>query len=246
KLYAEWFAKFHTIFHRCTFSTASTPFIAEKMSALKKAFVIHNGLNKEQLAIAEKLQVKKEPYSICYLSGSKSHDRDFAQVQPAIERIMEENDAVHFYVAGYLNESLSNRFADRIVRLPYMPWQKLLAFNAKMSVNLAPLDTENPFCHAKSELKYFEAALVGVPTVASPTDTFVKCIRSGENGFLAESEEEWYQAIHTLLEDQKLAIRMSDLAKQDVLERYAPQAIGKEAFAVYQNILKEAKTVFKK
>ena len=37
---------------------------------------------------------------------------------------------------------------------------------ARFDVNLAPLEAGNPFCEAKSELKFFEAALVDVPTVS--------------------------------------------------------------------------------
>ena len=43
----------------------------------------------------------------------------------------------------------------------------------------------NLFTNCKSELKYFEAAIAGTITVATPTEPFARAIVDGENGFLA-------------------------------------------------------------
>ena len=40
---------------------------------------------------------------------------------------------------------------------------------ARFDINLAPLEVGNPFCEAKSQLKFFEAGLVNCTTIASPT-----------------------------------------------------------------------------
>ena len=66
-----------------------------------------------------------------------------------------------------------------------MAWQGLPNIVAQIDINLAPLELDNPFCQAKSEIKFTEAALVGVPTVASPTQAFVYAMRDGEDGLLA-------------------------------------------------------------
>jgi glycosyltransferase involved in cell wall biosynthesis len=66
----------------------------------------------------------------------------------------------------------------------FVPLDQLPNEIAQFDVNLAPLEVGNPFCEAKSELKYFEAALAGVPTIASPTGPYRRAIRHGETGFL--------------------------------------------------------------
>lgn len=243
-LFADAFYRYYQAFLHCDYATASTPFIAAKMRDYQKqALVIHNGINHTQLAAAHSLPAQANEshsfFRICYMSGSKTHNVDFEQAKRAIARILSENRQVQLCVIGYLDENLSSHFSDQIVRVPFMPWQKLLAYSASCDVNIAPLDTASSFCHAKSELKFFEAALVGLPTVASATDTFCRCIRNGENGMLAETEDDWYCALKRLIDDRNFYMSMRDAAHKSAMAQYVPSAIAKETLEAYQTILKD-------
>jgi glycosyltransferase involved in cell wall biosynthesis len=122
-----------------------------------------------------------------------------------------------------------------------MRWERLLKHSAQNYINLAPLDVDNPFCHAKSELKYFEAAIVGVPTIASPTDTFKRCMTHRLNGMLASNEDEWYSALKALIEDKNLYENVKKNALEHVMARYIPSAIADEAMKAYEQILTQYK-----
>ena len=87
-------------------------------------------------------------------------------------------------------------------------------------MNLAPLEVGNPFCEAKSELKYFEAALAGVPTIASPTGPYRRAIRHGETGFLAETSSEWRDALERLVGNADLRTQIAAAAELDVSWRF--------------------------
>ena len=80
-----------------------------------------------------------------------------------------------------------------------VPFRQLPDELARFDINLAPLETGNVYCEAKSELKYFEAALVEVPTIASPTVPYEEAIRHGETGYLARTAEEWFECLDTLV-----------------------------------------------
>ena len=67
-----------------------------------------------------------------------------------------------------------------------------------MDINIIPL-VINPFTEAKSDLKYYEAALVEVPSVASPTAVYQSAIEHGSNGFLARTSDDWYEALRNLI-----------------------------------------------
>src|SRR5204863_5326912 len=94
---------------------------------------------------------------------------------------------------------------------------------AQIDINLAPLELDNPFCQAKSEIKYTEAALVGVPTVASPTDAFAYAITHGENGLLAATVDEWQAALSQLIEQPEARQQLGAVARQRVYQEYVPQ-----------------------
>jgi glycosyltransferase involved in cell wall biosynthesis len=243
--HTEKFARYEKSFKSCKLATTSTYFIAGIMEQQgKKVYVIHNGFNQKQFNIAKSLKKVSQPYRyIGYLSGSESHNRDFAQALPAIIKIMNEFEDVRLRVVGYLDLSvLPPEIAAKTQIACYMKWTKLLRHSAANYINIAPLDIDNPFCHAKSELKYFEAAIVGVPTVASSTDTFKRCITHGVNGMLAANSDQWYSSIKALLDDSQLYENIQKNAYEQAVESYSPQAVAKEVMIAYQGILREYKS----
>ena len=80
---------------------------------------------------------------------------------------------------------------------------------------------------------------MNVPTIASATDTYKRCIRNGVNGMLASSSDEWYSALKSLLDDRNLYENVCRNAYQHVRENYAPQATANEAMRAYRSIMVE-------
>ena len=105
-----------------------------------------------------------------------------------------------------------------------------------MDINLAPLERGNPYCRAKSELKYIEAGILGVPTIASRIDAFEYAIRDGENGLLAGNTEEWTAALEQLITDADLRREMGERARADIYARYTPKARGQELMDILRTI----------
>src|SRR5262249_46403433 len=108
---------------------------------------------------------------------------------------------------------------------------------ARTAINLAPLEVGNAFCEAKSELKYFEAASVRVPTIASPTEPFAAAITHGVNGFLANRTEEWYHCLTRLVTDGQHRVEMGNNALSHVLATYTPIQTMHAAVAAYNQII---------
>jgi hypothetical protein len=104
-----------------------------------------------------------------------------------------------------------------------VPLRGLAGELARFDINLAPLELGNPYCECKSELKYFEAALCSVPTIASPTGPMKRAIEDGATGLLARDVSEWVQALRDLLDGPDRRLRMGQAAYRDVLWRYGPK-----------------------
>jgi glycosyltransferase involved in cell wall biosynthesis len=139
--------------------------------------MVPNFLNREQQAISRKLFEAKHSSGftrdgkihIGYFSGTPTHNRDFAVVQTALARLLERDPRLVVRVVGFLE-----------------PRGELLRHRDRLEIY--PLQ-DNLFTNCKSELKYFEAAICGTLTIASPTFVFRRAISEGENGFLARAHE---------------------------------------------------------
>jgi glycosyltransferase involved in cell wall biosynthesis len=224
--------------------TTTTSFLAEKLRERgKQVFIVSNKLSKKDVAIAnEILQVKKlkttnhEPQTIRigYFSGGSSHNKDFATVTEALMRIMEKYPNVQLFLAGPLDiESALNKFKDRIEQLPYVAREKHFENLAGVDINIAPLEIGNPFCEAKSELKFFEAAIVKVPTIAAATQPFREAITDGVDGFVANGTNEWIEKLEKLITDKTLRASMAEKAYQKALEKYFIENSNNEEYYEY-------------
>lgn len=160
---------------------------------------------------------------IGYFSGTTTHDRDWATIEGAVARVLGRHPDVELVLAGYLKTGEALEGAGRqVVRLPFMPWTSLPAELRNVDVNLAPLEANMIFNEAKSAIKWLEAALVEVPTIATPTEPYRAVIRHGHNGMLARTEEEWESAIQVLLGDEGLRRRLGRRARRDALLEFSP------------------------
>ncbi len=216
------------------YGSAPTSVLASELRAFfKPTAVIPNGFNQQtlqtsKLAVLARESAKEDGlFRIGYASGSRTHQRDLALVSKAIANVLAQYDSARL-VLFKLTIDL-DEFPELKARENQIEWRDLVSLQnlpyeyARFDVNLAPLEVGNPFCEAKSELKYFEAALVGVPTIASPTAPFQKAIRHGETGFLAATENEWISVMRQLLEDANLGRRIAAEARREVIWLYGPE-----------------------
>lgn len=225
------------------YHTTSTSFLASYIEQYtgKDAWVIPFGLNDRQLEIADLSDAPSEtPRFIGYLSGTKTHQKDFAEAAPALARILRDYDDVYLKVIGFLDtDALLPGLEHKIIKIDLLNWEDLILETSSLWINLAPFEMDSLFCHAKSQLKFVEAGLSGVPTVASPVPSFAESIKSGLTGILARTDAEWYQALKSLLDDNELHDQMSHEARRVALSRFSPQAIGHRLLEVYRDIIQQ-------
>ncbi len=171
---------------------------------------------------------------IGYFSGNLSHNQDFSSITEALVAIMEKHSEVELILAGPLSiKSTLNKFADRIKQLPYVDRKKHFANLASVDINLAPLEIDNPFCIAKSELKFFEAGIVQVPTVATANQTFCQAIEDGVDGFVAKDTQEWLEKLERLIADENLRKAMGAKAREKALANYTTSNAKNEEYYDY-------------
>jgi glycosyltransferase involved in cell wall biosynthesis/GT2 family glycosyltransferase len=230
---------FKTI-EQCDLVTCPTEELAHQLRHLgRPAYVLPNGFDHATRAIARRAMrdwndIKDDLLRIGYASGTRTHQRDFAIAVPAIARLLREHPAARLtlFVDSSSGEGvvLADEFPELKDLQHRIEWRGLVKLAdlpkelARFAINIAPLETGNEFCEAKSELKFFEAALAGVPTIASPTGPFKRAIIHGVTGMLAANDDEWYAALSALIADPATRDRMAQAAYHASLAHFGPEA----------------------
>ena len=219
-------------------------FLGEKLqSKFHKPYgIIPNFLNEEQLRVSErclaqkKMQTFRSPFTIGYFSGTPSHINDFKTIYKELILLLEEFKDIKLKVVGFMEfppEMQSLILTGRVTFTPLVDFLELQRLTAEVDVNIVPL-VNNIFTNCKSELKFFEAAVVNTPTFAQPTYTYQNCITDGVNGFLCR-QGEWYEKIKAFYLGQTDAKSIIKNAHYYAMEHYQGQSVLEQAVQCYDN-----------
>jgi glycosyltransferase involved in cell wall biosynthesis len=73
----------------------------------------------------------------------------------------------------------------------------------------------------KCGLKGLQYMALNIATVMSPVGVNTEIIQDGENGFLAETEDEWVSKLSLLIENPELRKKVSNNGRITVEEKYS-------------------------
>jgi glycosyltransferase involved in cell wall biosynthesis/GT2 family glycosyltransferase len=221
---------FQKALENCFGSIASTKTIKRELNKLgiMNTEILPNTVPDETLHMSnsaykeKKNRVTNREVVIGYSSGSETHEKDFRSILPAIEKILNKFKNSKLNLLGHIeipSELNSDRFNGQVTKIPFTEAFLLPKTLALLDINIAPLE-DRVFCQAKSALKYFEAGLVGVPTIASDTEPFREAIKHGETGFVAKTIDDWYKYLDLLVSDRSKRVQIGEAARNDALENY--------------------------
>ena len=183
----------------CDHAIVTNEFLAKRLCEFNPmpVSVIPNFLNLEQIAISDEIYSQKcandfardDKIHVGYFSGTPTHTRDFALAADALATVFREDQRLVLRGVGYFQLPPVLGFLAQEGRVEIHAFRDFVSLQKLMGsteINLVPLQ-DNVFTNCKSELKYFEAGVVGTISIASPTFTFRKAIRDGVNGYLAHT-----------------------------------------------------------
>ena len=81
---------------------------------------------------------------------------------------------------------------------------------------------DGTWSRGKCGLKVLQYMAAGLPVIANPVGVHCEMIAHGRNGFLAETPEEWAEAVQHLARDPELRRAMGRVGRKTVLEGYSP------------------------
>jgi glycosyltransferase involved in cell wall biosynthesis len=111
----------------------------------------------------------------------------------------------------------------------------------RFDIGLMPLPDEE-WARGKCGLKALQYMAIGIPTVTSPVGVNAQIIRNGRNGLLATTEDEWVEALLTLVHDSRLREQLGRAGRQTVEEAFSSAVQAPRVLEVLQQVRKRGKT----
>lgn len=209
-----------TMLRRAHAALTSTDRLADAVRVLQPVVrTVPNVPGKQLIALSNAARTRRTIHHqprVAYLSGSATHNADFALLEQSLATPLSRGD---FQLRLVGEVALPRELADsarNIQRYPIVPWTELPDLLSNISVNLAPLES-TPFNAGKSAIKWQEAALVGVPTAASDFGPYADSIRHNETGLLASDPDAWKRNILWLCKNPKEGIVLAEAARYRIL-----------------------------
>jgi len=105
----------------------------------------------------------------------------------------------------------------------------------KIDIGIYPLP-QDEWVFGKSGLKAIQYMAFGLPTVATNIGTTPLIINHHQNGWLVKSDEEWLEALVTLIKNPDLRKKLGEGARDTILKNYSKNVIGFNYLRILTNL----------
>ena len=201
--------------------TVTTPTLASKFDE-NKVVIIPNYYVDSVLDIKD--NIKTEGKLKLGFYGTLTHSKDLFLIKNVILKLKEKYDFDFEVIGGFNAEDNVDEDWFNSIQLPpnnmdFEKFMKWLPGAIDWDIAIVPLE-DSPFNQCKSELKFIELAVLGLPGVYSDMCVYNTVVNDGVNGFLASNEDEWIEKIEKLILDKDLRKTFRDNALNKVLADY--------------------------
>ena len=155
----------------------------------------------------------------CYRVGWVGNPSTTVCLQPAAHALVKLPEDVHLCLVGADKSRVP--WLHRVPAYETRPWalHREVSELQRFSVGIMPQPPVE-WMRGKCALKALQYMSCGIPCVASPFGAALDIIRDGENGLLAESTEDWLDAIERL-RDPELRARLGQAGRETVVAEYS-------------------------
>lgn len=196
--------------------TTTTEYLAEKLRKINPRVIVCPNCY-DPLWFNVKQRTHDGPLRIGWMGGA-NHVDDLRLVAPALKRLKEKYQ-IEIVTRG--DNRVKDIWGIETEVYPTVPIQYYPEAVASMAmdIGICPL-IDNEFNRCKSNIKFVEFSLLGIPTVCSPT-----VYGKWPVVVTADSDDEWFEELSKLIERKKLRKIRGEVAK----------AFAKENFNIKEN-----------
>jgi glycosyltransferase involved in cell wall biosynthesis len=161
--------------------------------------------------------INKNPNTVTIgWTGSHSTLKYLQEVEPVLKQIEKQYPYVNFI-------AIADRPPDiNLTSVQYITWNEETEIEdlLKIDIGIMPLP-EDEWAKGKCGFKALQYMALNIPAVVSAVGVNVTIIDHGVNGFLAKSQEEWFDFLQQLITDDNLRKKIGTLGRKKVIECYS-------------------------
>ncbi|MHB8724071.1 MAG: glycosyltransferase family 4 protein [Casimicrobiaceae bacterium] len=187
----------------------------------ERVFLLPTAVDAKRFSPLRKLLA---PAQIIGWSGTGGNLIELERIEPALHAVMSRFPKAQLRVICNRRPTLNSLSADRV---EYVPWTPAIEVSAlqDLQIGLMPLQDTAWTC-GKCALKMLTYMSCGVPVVASPVGMNAEVLAMGSFGFGARTQDEWVDALATLLAEPDVAQRMGDAGRAVIDANFSVQVLS--------------------
>ena len=143
-------------------------------------------------------------------AGSTSHVPDVRMIGSVLVQLLDEFPHLELHLAGVDSSILPSH--PRVRSLTPVRVEQYANLLAGFDIGVAPL-VDTRFNRCKSDLKFLEYSMAGVPGVYSRVAPYEESVEHGVTGFLAKNNKGWLKHLRSLIVDSERREQMSVAAR---------------------------------
>lgn len=182
-----------------------------------------------------KPQIKIETNNICIgWTGTTTTLKHFEKAIPFLKQLKNKyGDKIYFKVI------VNSDSWDKDIDVKLVKWSRENEIRdlSEFDIGIMPLPNDE-WSKGKCGFKGLQCMAMGIPVVMSPVGLNKEIINHGENGFLCDTDEEWFSCISSLIEDKTLWNKFSENGKKTVLNSYSVKVYKNEILEMLDKLLK--------
>lgn len=215
----------------CGTGIASTDPVRDAVAPLTisgTAFTHRNALGlAHKVAVDAAKPTKTGKTVLFYGSGTKAHKTEFTNVlEPALARVLAERpDQVEIRLIGDFPNLTHLSPSDVTIAPPVWDFESYISELSQADIALSVL-ARSASADAKSELKWMEPAMLGIPAIVSRNPVMEAAIDNGTTGLLAADTDAFAASLLHLIDDPTLGQDIGTAAQKVVLRDYALPEMG--------------------
>lgn len=167
-------------------------------------------------------------------SGSLTTIEHFKIIIPVLEKIKQRfGDKVEFRVFGVPTYSYESLDIKGIRWTPENEVSEISAFD----IGIMPLP-DNEWTRGKCGMKGLQYMALEVATVMQGVGANKDIVQDGQNGFLANNEEEWFNRLSQLIQSAELRQQLGKAGRKTIEEKYSCQALQASYVQQFEGLVK--------